>query len=56
MLSVEDREYENPEHLLAEHEAILAALRDNDPARAVVQVHAHIETNAHRVKEILSQP
>lgn len=56
VLSVEDREYENPEHLLAEHEAILSALRDNDPARAVAQIHAHIETNAHRVKEILAQP
>lgn len=55
VLSVEDREYENPAALLAEHEAILTAIRSGDPGRAVTEVRFHIETNARRLKEILAQ-
>jgi DNA-binding GntR family transcriptional regulator len=54
VLSVEDREFESPDVLLAEHEAILAAIRSEDRARAVLEVGAHIETNAHRLKGILA--
>lgn len=53
VLSVEDREFENPAVLLSEHEAILAAIRSGDRDRAVAEVQAHIETNAGRLKEIL---
>jgi len=56
VLSVEDREFENPGVLLAEHEAILAAIRSGDRDRAVVEVRALIETNAQRLKEILAEP
>jgi DNA-binding GntR family transcriptional regulator len=41
VLSVEDREFESPDVLLAEHEAILAAIRSEDRARAV----RHCETS-----------
>jgi DNA-binding GntR family transcriptional regulator len=55
VLSVADREYENPAALLAEHEAILVAIRSGDPGRAVAEVRTHIETNARRRKEILAE-
>jgi DNA-binding GntR family transcriptional regulator len=55
VLSVEDREYENPAALLAEHEAILTAIRSGDRDRAAREVRSHIETNARRLKEILAQ-
>jgi DNA-binding FadR family transcriptional regulator len=55
VLSVEDREYENPAALLAEHEAILTAIRSGDPGRAATAVRSHIEPNARRLKEILAQ-
>jgi DNA-binding GntR family transcriptional regulator len=54
VLSVEDREFESPDVLLAEHEAILSAVRSGDPARAVREVRVHIETNAQRVKGIMA--
>ena len=54
VLSVEDREYENPAALLAEHEAILTAIRSGDPGRAAAEVRSHIEINARRLKEILA--
>ena len=52
VLSVEDREFENPDVILAEHEAILSALRTGDPDDAVREVRAHIETNAQRLKQM----
>jgi DNA-binding GntR family transcriptional regulator len=55
VLSVEDREFENPAALLAEHEAILTAIRSGDPGRAATEVRFHIETNAQRLKEILAE-
>jgi DNA-binding FadR family transcriptional regulator len=55
VLAVEDREYENTGLVLAEHEAILSAVRSGDPDRAVPGVRAHIETNAERLKEILAE-
>jgi DNA-binding GntR family transcriptional regulator len=55
VLSVADREFENPTVLLSEHEAILDAIRSGDPERAMRQVRAHIETNARRLKEILAR-
>jgi len=54
VLSVEDREYENPAVLLAEHEAILTAIRSGDSGCATAVVRSHIETNAQRLKEILA--
>lgn len=55
VLSVEDREFENPAVVLAEHEAILTALTSGDPDRAVAEVRNHIDTNARRLKEILAE-
>jgi DNA-binding GntR family transcriptional regulator len=54
VLSVEDREFESPQLLLAEHEAIVSAIRSGDPTRAVREVRSHIETNAQRLKEIMA--
>jgi DNA-binding GntR family transcriptional regulator len=55
VLSVEEREFEKPDAVLAEHEAILSAIRSRDPDRAVQEVRAHIETNARRIKDILAE-
>lgn len=55
VLSVEDREFENPGVIVAEHAAILDAIRSGDPDLAVREVRAHIETNAQRLKEILAE-
>lgn len=55
VLSVEDRESENPGVVLDEHEAILSAIRSGDRDRAVTEVRSHIETNAQRIKEILAE-
>lgn len=55
VLSVEDREAENAEALLAEHEAIWDALRSGDAELAATRVRAHIETNAQRLTEILAE-
>jgi DNA-binding GntR family transcriptional regulator len=55
VLSVEDREFEDPQVVLAEHEAILRAIRSGDRDRAVAEVRGHIETNAQRLKEILTE-
>jgi DNA-binding GntR family transcriptional regulator len=54
VLSLEDREYENPGALLAEHEAILIALRSGDSGRAVAEVRSLLVTNARRLTEILT--
>jgi DNA-binding GntR family transcriptional regulator len=55
VLSVEDREFENPAVVLAEHEAILTALNSGDSDRAVAEVRNHIDTNAERLKAILAE-
>jgi len=55
VLSVEDSEFENPHAVLAEHEAIVSAIRSGDTDRAVREVRSHIETNAQRLKEILAE-
>jgi len=55
VLSVEDREFDNPDVVLAEHDAILSAIRSGDRDRAAAQVRSHIETNAQRLKEILAE-
>jgi DNA-binding GntR family transcriptional regulator len=55
VLSVQDREFEKPDVLVAEHEAILSALRSGDRDLAVAEVRAHIEKNAQRLKEILAE-
>ena len=54
ILSVQDREFENPDRLLAEHRSVLDAITSGDPGRAVDEVRAHIDTNARRLKEILA--
>jgi DNA-binding GntR family transcriptional regulator len=55
VLSMEEREYENSDVVLAEHEVILSAIRSRDPDRAVREVRSHIETNAQRLKDILAE-
>ncbi len=54
VLSATDGEFKNPEAVIAEHEPIASAIRDRDCDRAVHEVHAHIEANAKRLKEILA--
>ncbi len=53
VLSLEDREFEHPDDILAEHKVILEAIESGDTATAVQQVRSHIERNARRVIEIL---
>ena len=53
VLSLEDREFEHPDDILAEHRVILEAIESGDTATAVEQVRSHIERNARRVIEIL---
>jgi DNA-binding GntR family transcriptional regulator len=53
VLSVEDREFERPQDLLAEHRAILKAIESGDADQAVEQVRTHVVRNGHRVLEIL---
>lgn len=53
VLSLEDREFEHPDDILAEHRTILEAIESGDTATAVQHVRSHIETNARRVIEIL---
>lgn len=54
VLSLEDREFEHPDDILAEHRVILEAIESGDTATAVQQVRSHIEENARRVIEILN--
>lgn len=54
VLSIEDREFERPRALLAEHRIILDAVRSGDPERATAQVRDHIRRNAERVGQILA--
>jgi DNA-binding GntR family transcriptional regulator len=55
VLSVEDREFEDPRVVLADHQAILSAVSSGDRDRAVTEVRTHIETNAQRLREILAE-
>jgi DNA-binding GntR family transcriptional regulator len=54
VLSVQDREYENPATVRAEHQVIVDAIHAADADRAVAEVRAHINRNATRLKEILT--
>jgi DNA-binding GntR family transcriptional regulator len=54
VLSVADREFEHPSSLVAEHLAVLSAVRSGKPRLAVKEVRHHIDTNAARLKEILA--
>ena len=54
VLSLEDREFEHPDDILAEHQVILQAIESGDTATAVRQVSHHIESNGRRVIEILN--
>ena len=53
MLSLEDREFENPDDILTEHREILEAIESGDPSSAAQHVRSHIERNGKRVLEIL---
>lgn len=53
VLSVEDRVYENPDELLAEHEAILKPIMARDTDEAIKQVRQHLADSAARIQEIL---
>jgi DNA-binding GntR family transcriptional regulator len=53
VLSLEDREFEQPDDILAEHQAILEAIESGDVPKAVEQVRSHIQSNSQRVIEIL---
>lgn len=54
VLSVQDSEFDEPDTVIAEHEAIVAPVRSGDRQLAVERVRAHIETNAERLRQILS--
>jgi DNA-binding GntR family transcriptional regulator len=53
VLSLEDREFENPDDILTEHREILDAIESGDASSAAQHVRTHIERNAKRVLEIL---
>lgn len=53
VLSIEDREFADPEALVADHAAILRALTNGDREVAIRTLDAHIQQNARRVCEIL---
>jgi DNA-binding GntR family transcriptional regulator len=53
VLSLEDREFENPDDILTEHREILEAIESGDASSAAQHVRTHIERNAKRVLEIL---
>ncbi len=46
---------ETPDEVVAEHEAILDALRTGDRDRAVAEIRAHIGTSVQRLKELLAR-
>lgn len=52
VLSVEDKEYEDPSTLLAEHRAILDAIESADPHRAAELTAELVTVNAERVRGI----
>ena len=54
VLSVEEREYEKPDAVLAEHEPIMSSILSGDRDRAVREIRAHINTNVQRLKDILA--
>lgn len=53
VLSVEDREFDQPAFIVAEHVAILLALESDDHDDAVRAIQSHIDVNAERVCQIL---
>ena len=53
VLSLEDREFENPDDILTEHREILEAIESGDPSSAAQHVRTHIERNEKRILEIL---
>jgi DNA-binding GntR family transcriptional regulator len=53
VLSVEDREYKQPDGMVEEHRRILTAIESGETARAAAEIDQHIQTNAARVREIL---
>lgn len=55
VLSVEDREYDDPEAIISEHRAILTAIESGDPDRAAGALRAHVDENADRICEILRE-
>jgi DNA-binding GntR family transcriptional regulator len=55
VLSVRDREFENPADLLVEHREILTAIESGDSDAAVAAVRSHIARNAARVAQIVAE-
>jgi DNA-binding GntR family transcriptional regulator len=53
VLSVEDRETERPEELIAQHTVIMDALRDRDRRRAKELATAHVRANRERATQLL---
>ena len=53
-LSAYEREYENPDRVVGEHEPLMEALRAGDAERAQREVRHHIATNSMRVQRILA--
>jgi DNA-binding GntR family transcriptional regulator len=54
VLSVADREYEQPEDLLVEHKEILMAIESGDRDAAVDLVRSHIDRNTARIVDIVA--
>jgi DNA-binding GntR family transcriptional regulator len=53
-LSAHEREWENPNGVLAEHVPLMAAIRAGDPQGAQRAVRHHIATNVDRVQRVLA--
>lgn len=53
VLAIEDREYDHPDEIVAEHTAILASIESGDPAAAIDAIRAHVLANGDRVCQIL---
>jgi DNA-binding GntR family transcriptional regulator len=53
VLSQVDREYDDPEPLVAEHRAIYVAIAEGRPEAAAELMRAHLQQNEQRLQEIL---
>jgi DNA-binding GntR family transcriptional regulator len=55
VLSVEDREFEDPDRIVTAHKRILDAIRSGDGELAVAQVRFHLDLNGGRLRQILAE-
>ncbi|NKE57446.1 FCD domain-containing protein [Lentzea sp. PSKA42] len=46
---------ETPEQVVADHEAILSAIRAGDRDKAIAEIRAHVDVSVQRLKEMLAE-